>query len=178
MNYLFIDVDGVLNNIPFLVDSHKHRMYDDICPDNLQNLKLICGSIPNLRVVLSSSWRHGFNKTTDDRWVAPGRQKEALLKHLEEISVTLFDITPSYSYKFSDYKLNGFSRQYEILDYVLHHLDSEKDCFMILDDEDVDCDLLFGSHFYRTDVEEGLTEKDAKKIIRRFKKQILQKGLD
>lgn len=175
MNYLFIDVDGVLNNIPFLSDSHYRKLHDDICPDNLQNLKLICEQIPNLKLILSSSWRHGFEKDSTGNWKVLTR---ALLKNLKEVSAPLFDITPSYSSEFSNYKLSGFARQHEILDYVLHHLNSKEDCFMILDDEDVDCDGVFGSHFYRTNVKEGLTKKDAKKIVRRFKKQILQKGLD
>lgn len=53
-NLIFLDVDGVLNPVD---GSHEHVF----APDCVRSLKAILESVPNTRVVWSTSWRSGFS---------------------------------------------------------------------------------------------------------------------
>lgn len=54
VNLVFLDVDGVMNP----VDSSHEHVFEERC---VANLKDILDSVPNTRVVFSTSWRSGFS---------------------------------------------------------------------------------------------------------------------
>lgn len=68
--YLFLDIDGVLNSVySFRKDYINHIKYGDlyyaINKRNLYCLRYFCKHTPNLKIILSSSWRlheHDKNK--------------------------------------------------------------------------------------------------------------------
>lgn len=70
MKILFLDFDGVLNNQDFFVRRHavlmampvaeRLRLSDqDLAPENLAELAFIAASVPEMKVVVSSTWRLG-----------------------------------------------------------------------------------------------------------------------
>jgi hypothetical protein len=64
---IFLDIDGVLNSMQ--TANYRHKQYikgkisdsnfDDACHICLSNLETILESVPDLKVVISSSWRLG-----------------------------------------------------------------------------------------------------------------------
>ena len=61
--YLFLDIDGVLNTIRysnFLVDHDEDEVDEDgalFDPETVNNLASIVEKIPDLRIIISSTWR-------------------------------------------------------------------------------------------------------------------------
>lgn len=74
MRVLFLDFDGVLNNTHWLVSEHRRRLraetlgkrtprYDrthEFDPRNVRWLNHVMDMVPDLRIVVSSSWRGGM----------------------------------------------------------------------------------------------------------------------
>lgn len=72
--YLFLDIDGVLNNMRWCVSNARREMRRldlgkktprnkrtyELDPQNVKNLKALLQACPDLRVVVSSTWRLGM----------------------------------------------------------------------------------------------------------------------
>ena len=61
MDVLFLDIDGVLNNVEDGGKPDKAGFVEKnlaVCGDNLENLKTLLGRFPELKVVWSSNWRY------------------------------------------------------------------------------------------------------------------------
>lgn len=65
MRILFLDFDGVLNNMTWMTRPRAQRLVlpdqDDLDPANLAELAYISASVPDMRVVVSSTWRIGLS---------------------------------------------------------------------------------------------------------------------
>lgn len=59
MKVLFLDIDGVLNSSSWINSNkgRKHGEFNKINPWCVENLNKIIDAIPDLKIVLSSSWR-------------------------------------------------------------------------------------------------------------------------
>lgn len=114
--YLFLDIDGVLNNLDTFKLYLKNELESDLDEENLINLKAITDKIDNLHIILSSSWRlYESDKE---------RLKETMIKY----GIPVFeDITPYLT------RQEGHKRYDEILQWMKkHHV--YKNQIVILDD--------------------------------------------
>jgi hypothetical protein len=162
MNYIFLDVDGVLNNEQFLL---KH-LDDDVILDE-SNIKLLgeLVSKAQAKVILSSSWRLLFTeKGNPRRSVWQTRRGFELAKTLKKYGVRISGRTEVARNKFGDYYDAG-NRPKEIFNYIMHNL-TAGDRFVILDDEDFRRSMLrFANNFVLVDWKYGLQEKDIEKAL-------------
>ena len=78
--YIFLDIDGVLNNVQSFERHYQYSqkgieipfIYQDIDYCCVMTLKQLCQQLPNCHIVLSSSWRNHSRKV---------KQLEALFQH-------------------------------------------------------------------------------------------------
>lgn len=176
MKLIFLDFDGVLNS------TQSNKMYwrlggrisfhvndNHMCPIACSNLQHIYESVPDLHIVISSTWRKFY--TFDEL--------KGFLKDKCGIPEDrVIDVTPLHrGRKMSDYATH-INRGDEIQDWldkntvvpegsVLVPKYTVED-FMIIDDNS-DMVHLTETNFLQTDPMLGLTIKDANKIIDRFK---------
>ena len=138
MKVLFLDIDGVCNCSE---TRQRHRGFIGIDPMMAFLVGKITLAIPDLKVVLSSSWRH-----------FPEGKEE-----VEKQVVPIFDETPI---------VNGEKRGNEIKAWLDKHPDVEK--YAILDD---DSDMLEEQlpNFFQTTWQVGITEEIMEKVINHLK---------
>ena len=160
--YIFLDIDGVLNNEKYtkLCYEKFHRKHPFFCnnvpfdPSSLIQLAYLCNYIRSKDdepyVVLTSSWRlHDV-----DREVAAAR--------LEEYNIQIKDITTK------DIYLERGEQIKQYLDKIDHPVD-----FVILDDESFDIEEYFPDELVLTDFRIGFTSKEktkAKEILYKVEK--------
>lgn len=146
MKVLFLDVDGVI--------THQH--YDNKEREGLdpEKIKLVARIAKDTGafVVLSSSWRLSYNKSTGKKdW-----DYILLEKCLEEEGVNIYDITTRISFNSS----LGWrrTRPLEILDWVIDH---KVNSFVILDDDEWDF-ARYGldKHWVHINSESGISMED------------------
>lgn len=139
MKILFLDIDGVLNNTPFLRANSGLCEFD---PDNVLNLIYTINET-NCQIVVSSSWRYmglsGVSKVLEDVGVPKG---------------VVIDVTPILGCS-----LEG--RGYEIDAWLKVN---EAESYAIVDDYN---DMLpeQQGHFVLTRIKEGLTKTKADELI-------------
>ena len=142
MRYIFLDIDGVLNNQAFLLASDKNA---DLAIDEnaVKTLGKICRKL-KAKVVISSAWRVGWNnggpRTT--------RLRNLFAKYkIDVVGLTSTDTT--------------FTRSEQIIMYVWDHFNCG-DSWVAIDDEELQ---LSSRRFVKTDFYgEGLTMKHYKSI--------------
>lgn len=145
--YLFLDVDGVLNNT---ISLRQQKTFYALDTDCLNQLRRIYDAVPGLRIVLSSYWRHNKDSTT------------LLAVRLREKGMDLYDYTQT---NFS----MGVLRNIEI-DKWLEHNKHDGEPAVAIDDDN---DILDAEHYVPVvvDSSKGLTESDADKVIKSFLEQ-------
>lgn len=139
--YLFLDVDGVLNN--YLSEGDYFTEYNMSC------LKQLCDFI-DFKIVLSSDWRR-----------LP-KNKNMVKQELKKLGLRLYGCTPTI--------FDG-SRKDEIKEWLKENdSDDSHSDGLILDDMGPDeCDpKLPNLLFYRTDYKLGLTEQDVDTILEKL----------
>ena len=160
MNYIFLDIDGVLNYNDFVFE-----YIDDTAKIvDLNNVQLLAYIVEKTKakIILSSSWRYGFDDSLQPTFPNGGCQ--ILLDILKEHGMKLHDRTETKGD--SD---NGY-RPGQIEQYINRHL-KDTDNFIILDDEtwgdsDPNGMDIFGRHFIRTDWDKrGLSSEDATRAV-------------
>ena len=137
--YLFLDIDGVLNN--YLSEGDYFTEYNMSC------LKQLCDFI-DFKIVLSSDWR----RLT--------KNKARVLAELKHIGLQLYSCTPTHTF--------GGNRKDEIKEWLKENdSDDSHSDGLILDDMGPDeCDpKLPNLLFYRTNYRLGLTEQDVDTIL-------------
>lgn len=138
MKIIFLDIDGVLNGYGFgdylgwkLVCLFKnkyiknlYRRITDPCGVHESKVKRLSKIIrkTNAKVVMSSSWRHGWWKCPYEDMFSDQKKLTDLFK---KYNIEVIDITPN--------SVNG-KRDAEILQWLSKHED-EVENFIILDDE-------------------------------------------
>lgn len=144
MNIIFLDIDGVLNNDPFVQATNE-----TICPENVQEFNRIV-SATKAAIVLSSSWRLMIGRT--DEFCTLSHMERYLRKR--GIRGRIIDTTPVLV---GQKKLRG----QEIKQWLRQH--PEVGNYVILDD--VTDPFMPSQHTVATDSMAGLTAKDADKAI-------------
>lgn len=171
MRFIFLDIDGVLNNEKFLVDKDHRETWDQISDENIDNLKKVCEAFDDVKIILSSSWRHGFFKNRDGEIKSKSKDlmNRYLVDKLSKRGLKLSDLTKSFCFLYEDLDIRTtWTRDFEILDYINRCL-TNNDKFVIFDDENIDLHGLFKNHFVRTDFKTGLTEDHVEKAIKILK---------
>lgn len=137
MKVIFLDVDGVLNSAGLLY----HYGFDYLDEDMVS---LFCRVVKETgaEVVLSSSWRLN------------GRSRSIVSEALAVHDVEIVGTTP---------RLRGEPRYREISEWLSDHPDVER--YAILDD-DPEAGGGMGGSFFMTDLEIGLDEATARKVVR------------
>lgn len=166
MNYIFLDIDGVMNNrIDWMskVDNkseqfHDHRMF---CDEAWEMLSDVCKRT-KAKIVLSSSWRLGF-KNRNGYVVCKSNDcslSQKLLFYFEKYNIDLVGLTTNHY----DY------RGKQINDYVKRNLFAT-DKWVVLDDEDSDIKgYCKEEQMIKTEFETGLLPEHCEKIINYFNK--------
>lgn len=137
MKVIFLDVDGVLNSAR---DRFSTELVSEYHFDFLKELVDATGA----KIVLSSSWRIGFN--------AMRQPERNLLAKLESRGLEVYDFTPI---------MTG-TRGDEIREWLTTH---PVDSFVILDDE-ADMEEFRETNLVQTDMNVGLQESDIPKAIK------------
>lgn len=140
MRVIFLDVDGVLNSSR---DRFSTELVSEYHFDFLKELV----DATNAKIVLSSSWRIGFN--------AMRQPEQNLLAKLESRGLDIYDFTPV---------MTG-TRGDEIREWLATN---PVDSFVILDDE-ADMEEFRETNLVQTDMNVGLQESDIPKAIKILK---------
>jgi len=163
MNILFLDFDGVLNSKQhFLMDEEKELpgqetlimadfefMKSGINANNMWCLKYILNNVPDLKIVLSTSWRTHFEI----------EQFKELFKHYGLDGERIIGKTPK---KFSSERMHEIHLWLEDNKDVKKWIALDDHAVFNLEDPDKQNEVL-------TDSWNGLTMNEAFKIIKHFK---------
>ena len=151
-SYVFLDIDGVLNCSETRTEDESTHMPQEIL---LNNLKNISDNIPNLIIILSSTWRLSENS------------RKLVDHYLSKIDLKVFDIT-------SDKTLDASGdRSDEILEYVQINNLHNKPWIAIDDMPMLDMNSkLKDINFCKTDDRYGFTYDKSQEVINKL---ILQK---
>lgn len=160
--FLFLDIDGVLNSTSWLVSQARKDMRAvalgvgtprwerkwEIDPRNVRHLNAVLTAVPDLSVVVSSSWRKGMTVPQLRRFLASvGLPAARILDKTGEDESRL-------RYKeIRHWLANGVSGPY---------------CFAAVDDDTFDMTPL-GSAFFHVDREKGLTRAHARALVAYFR---------
>ena len=132
VKYLFLDIDGVMNSA---ADRFSIKLVNDTPFERLKKIIDATGA----KIILSSSWRHGYEHGTCD----------LLKQRLAEYGLSIEDITP----------INNNRRGQQIREWLMtHDYDENVDTFAILDDEDFDILALYPEQMVKTDAMVGLQD--------------------
>lgn len=145
-NYVFFDIDSVLNSETWYQSYHPNAIDDDLDPKCIERLNRICSEI-GAYLVMSSDWRYDFNCSCKRLYTAG---LTGLIIGRTEMSI------------FSPREL---SRGKEIQNWVDQNL-TKDDQWCIIDDR---IDMIPGQPFFKINCEVGLTDEDAEKVIKYFK---------
>ncbi len=152
MKVLFLDFDGVLNSHKYFSERDNHQpryaMFDErneFDPDAMHNLLAILDHFPDLKVVISSSWRYGRT-----------------IEKLNELLGFTKVYTDRVIGKTADQSERGYARGWEIQDWLDAH--PEVTNFAILDD---DSDMVhLSDHHVKTSFSVGLTAENVAQVIK------------
>jgi len=154
----FLDVDGTLNNLSYF-ETPKNNIYKDdytteevcktqICPDNVNSLNKLLAVIPDLNIVVSSSWRRFVSlKELTDGLIHQGLKKEYAKRFISKTAIT--------------------GQKYKEINWWIDKYKKDIDNYIVVDDSSNDYDNLksFGKHFFQLNPWKGLTDKKVNKII-------------
>lgn len=144
--FIFLDVDGVLNNHDFASEQYKNgiNIYaeDRLDPTSIECVKRIVDAT-NAKIVLSSSWR--WSKEAYD----------AVAAQLALVDLKIFDTTNI------DIRVN-LSRSGEIQEWLNNN---EYDSYLILDDDEIKGEELERHHIQTTPLY-GLTDEHVDPAIK------------
>lgn len=163
--YIFLDVDGVMNNefdiLEKMHDDTKQYTRDDIhfCDAAWDLLATLCKKT-GAKVILSSSWRHGLIKDECGRIVVANQDNHLatrLLAYFKAHKIPLVGLTGLG---------HGGCRGLQILDYIAENLNGMTDEWIVLDDEifDMEEHLPMGNVF-QTRFQTGLTQEICNLIL-------------
>ena len=150
---IFIDVDGVLNTT-----NSRFTKYE-VKESNVEALGMLIKKGYIVKVVLSSTWRLGYDK--DYKQCSP--QVQNLRTKLASVGITIYDKTPIYKDKTRDVEITRYIKGYE--------LKYDNFTYVILDDDTsvFDKGALEDMIFYKVDEHTGLLQKDVNKIVKKLK---------
>lgn len=149
MKVVFLDYDGVLNNIPYKQSVGEAYFTAFLMPEKVKLVKKIIDAT-SAKIVLTTTWRANWRETGEQ----DHRDGILMNKFFADEGLKIYSKTPDI-------------HQYKRSDEITLWLDAHKDVseYVILDDDPyftVEPNL---SHFIRTNPNEGLTEQDVKMAI-------------
>ena len=162
MNYIFLDIDGVMNNQTDWLNKVKEGRREDrmFCDEAWELLSQVIKKT-DARVILSSSWRIGFVQTDDGIDVRDGdcHLTTRLNHYFEDYGIPVVGRTTSH------YDPRGK----QIMEYVKQHF-SSADNWIVLDDEDIDIrGYVPEERIIKTEFKTGLLQEYSERIIKYFK---------
>ena len=162
MNYIFLDIDGVMNNQEDWLNKVKEGRREDsmFCDEAWELLSQVIKET-GARVILSSSWRAGFVQTDSGIDMCDGNchLTTRLNYYFEEYGIPIVGLTTSY------YDHRGK----QIMEYVKQHF-SSTDNWIVLDDEDIDIkDYVPEERIIKTEFKTGLLPEHCERIVNYFK---------
>lgn len=179
INILFLDIDGVLNYAPRTpVNSYNGRFLngEEIEPKLVKKFNKVCGAIPNLKIVVSSSWRGNMKRTIwalrnagflyiEDIIGATPRARAVMEKYHND---QVIELKPPYTLLYD-------RRGQQILKWFLDNpgISKRMNNFVILDDEKYDISGRMGfnfldQYFIQTNSDIGLSNANVQSIINHF----------
>ena len=170
MRVIFLDVDGVLNNLNFLYEQFRRSNIPNIKGLDNNNLKALqkLVELTDAKLILSSTWRSYFDDNlkplNNDH--NPGKD---LIKKLNEYNLKLTGKTSETL----EYK--GFPRSYVIKKWLDEH--PEVDSFVIIDDNAIMGEFTY-TNLVEVDKTVGLTMNDVIKAVTILKRQEKRKVLE
>lgn len=154
MNYIFLDVDGVLNNKNHYKKQHEKYGGRFFCqnmpfnPKSLENLKWLINKT-DAQIVLDSSWRKSAPCMT------------VLEARLAEYGLKIYDKTGDMG-----------SRGNEIIDWLFAHT-TDNDTFVIIDDEMYDIEDSFNSDkIVKVDPNKGFNNSKKWEALEKLQQQM------
>ncbi len=172
MRVLFLDFDGVLNTDRYQADLHSQALPTSdefgalFDPDAVASLRAIIDVVPDLKIVIESSWKAIGLSAMRQMWIArglPGKVYD-ITPHIDNDELLLsVDLDDPEAFS----KLEGLGKGGEIKAWLDAH-GEEVETYVILDDvNEFRGDL--GDHLVVTDPREGLTNAKAIEAVRRLK---------
>lgn len=158
---IFLDIDGVLNSLPYFNRVKNNEGFDEISPFHLKLLAKIYHAT-NAEIVLSSTWRNCKDSTDDT---------------CKEMYQYLETSLASYKMKISDIiPIINYNRPYEIKKWLETHI-NEEIRFISLDDDfsyddykryNIEHCLIQTSYFCLEEKEGGLQEAHVNLAIQKL----------
>jgi len=163
MKIIFLDIDGVLNSVDFAERNYKKTgkgllMSDFLDPFAVDGMKKFLDKHPDIRLVISSSWRYGDVHETVDFFRRNG-------------------MSPLADYVIGDTPRSYSGERGKEIQWFLEHIgtdvmgdfiidnDIKVDRYVIVDDEDFDMlDFQKENHLVKIDSQYGITNNDYDKI--------------
>jgi hypothetical protein len=138
MKVLMLDIDGVLNTLP------HDKNFGDFDKHLVVNLEMLLGKVKDLKIVISSYWRHiGLEKLKE--------------------TFKLNGIDPRRIYSVTGNEISdGHEREYQIAHWLSKHPDVT--AFVIFDDNASDF-IALKSKLVKTNPSVGLTQRNVEKAI-------------
>lgn len=179
INILFLDIDGVLNYASRTpANSYNGRFLngEEIEPKLVKKFNKVCGAIPNLKIVVSSSWRGNMKRTIwalrnagflyiEDIIGATPRARAVMEKYHND---QVIELKPPYTLLYD-------RRGQQILKWFLDNpgISKRMNNFVILDDEKYDISGRMGfnfldQYFIQTNSDIGLSNANVQSIINHF----------
>lgn len=166
MKILFLDIDGVLNSEASFRFWHRMRFKpeevapwgwhlpedrrEELCPICITNIHRIFEEVPDLKIVVSSTWRlHGLEEL------------KKIFHHWPEIADRMIDITPDFGIG---------PRGNEIKHWLHTNQNKYGEIQYVIVDDDGDMPGLH-KRFVQTKWRDGLTATKAWEIIKLFKEE-------
>lgn len=181
LNILFLDIDGVLNYASQTpANSYNGRFLngEEIEPKLVKKFNKIFEEVPNLKIVVSSSWRGNMKRLV---WALKnagflyieniiGKTPRATAVTEKHYNGETIELTPPYTLLYE-------RRSQQILKWFIDNpgITKRMNNFIILDDEKYDISGKMGfnfleQYFIQTNSEIGLSNADVQSIISHFKK--------
>lgn len=171
MNYIFLDIDGVMNNRTDRLRKIKNNLerfkgHSMFCDEAWSLLASVCRKT-KAKIILSSSWRMGITVYVEDGTkpqFKPSNENDyytsKLLEYFRSYNIELVGLT-TFNY---DYRGN------QIMQYIKEHL-NDTDNWLVIDDEIDDMENITKEKIVQTNLSTGLLPEHCKRIIEYFKKR-------
>ena len=155
MKVIFLDVDGVLNSEEFL-KNNPDQLIDKNKVSILKNIIDKTGAV----LVMTSTWKLWF----DDNMMPRGGYSKRFYDIFSLFDIKLFGKTPDFSTEeIKMTKTFSHVKSKEIIQWLNSNKNVEQ--YIVIDDLDLR-DEEINKHLVRTDGSIGITEEDAKRVIK------------